>query len=121
DWYKITLSSTQTTLHVETSTPADGSGEFVNVFNPHIALYGTSSTTPLFVGTALPDGRNEVINATGLTPGATYRIRVTGEGGTSGTYFLDPPPELDASAPSLPTRLIASSTPAASSAGLLVA
>lgn len=93
DWYKVTLGSAQTTLHVETSTPSDGLGEFGNTLNPHIELYSPSNVLiSAATATVLGDGRNEVIDATGLTPGATYRIRIVGEAGTSGEYFLDPPP-----------------------------
>jgi hypothetical protein len=36
----------------------------------------------------MADGRNEFILATGLTPGGTYKVRVSGTGGTTGEYFL---------------------------------
>src|SRR5262249_32018854 len=39
-------------------------------------------------GVALADGRNEAIAVTGLTAGATYKVRVTAEGGTNGEYFF---------------------------------
>jgi hypothetical protein len=107
DWYKMTV-GTDGILHVETSTPGSGPGEPGNTLNPHIEVFGTSPTTPLYVGTPL-DGRNEVVHVTGLTPGAIYRIRVTGEAGTRGEYFLDPPIQ---TAPALPAQaLTATSSP----------
>jgi hypothetical protein len=39
-------------------------------------------------GEPLEDGRNESINVSGLPAPATYLVRVTGEGGTGGEYFL---------------------------------
>jgi hypothetical protein len=43
DWYSITVGSSPGLLKFETSTPADGPGEFVNVLNPHIELYNSSN------------------------------------------------------------------------------
>ena len=34
DWYSVTLGAGETVLRVETSTPGDGPGQFVNVLNP---------------------------------------------------------------------------------------
>jgi hypothetical protein len=93
DWYSITTIQPQ--LRFETSTPADGPGEFVNLLNPHIELYDSTGTTLIASGTALGDGRNEAINASGLAAPATYLVRVTSDGDTRGEYFLGvgaPPP-----------------------------
>jgi hypothetical protein len=87
DWYAVTLAAGQTALRVETCTPADGPGQFLNTLNPRIELYNPSNV-PIATGTVLPDGRNEFLQATGLTAGGTYRVRVVGEGGTRGEYFL---------------------------------
>src|SRR5207247_1161151 len=54
--------------------------------------FDSTGTTLIASGVALADGRNESFLATGLTAGATYKIRVQGEGGTSGEYFLGLPP-----------------------------
>ena len=86
DWYSLTVAPGQTVMQVETSTPGDGPGEFVNTLNPHIELYDPSAVL-VASGTPLGDGRNESITAAVLTPG-TYRIRVNGEGGTLGEYFM---------------------------------
>jgi Ca2+-binding RTX toxin-like protein len=88
DWYSITVPITANPLRLETSTPADGPGEFVNTLNPHLELFDSTGTTLIASGVALPDGRNESIAVTGLTAGATYKVRVTGEGATKGEYFL---------------------------------
>jgi hypothetical protein len=42
----------------------------------------------LATGAPLEDGRNESINVSGLPAPATYLLRVTSEGDTSGEYFL---------------------------------
>jgi len=86
DWYSITV--IHGTLQFETSTPADGPGEFVNTLDPHIELYDSTGTTLIATGAPLGDGRNESINVSGLPAPATYLVRVTGEGGTGGEYFL---------------------------------
>ncbi|HEX5102909.1 MAG TPA: S8 family peptidase, partial [Pirellulaceae bacterium] len=91
DWYKQTVGA-DGILHVETSTPGDAPGEPGNALNPRIEVYSTSATAPVYLGTPLADGRNEVVHVTGLVPGTIYRIRVSAEGGTGGAYFLDPPP-----------------------------
>jgi hypothetical protein len=88
DWYSITLPGTANALRLETSTPGDGPGEFANTLNPIIELYDSSGTTLIASGVAMADGRNEFILATGLTPGGTYKVRVNGQGGTTGEYFL---------------------------------
>ena len=88
DWYAITVPSAGNPLRLETSTPGDGPREFVNTFNPKIELYDNTGTTLVASGVAMPDGRNESIVISGLTPGATYKVRVTGESGTKGEYFL---------------------------------
>jgi hypothetical protein len=71
---------------VITNTPGDGSGEFVNVVNPHLELYDPSNNL-VASGAALADGRNERLVHASLTTG-TYRVRVTSEAGTSGEYLL---------------------------------
>ena len=86
DWYSITV--IQGLLTFETSTPAGGPGEFVNTLDPHIELYDSTGATLIATGAPLADGRNESINVSGLAAPATYLVRVTGEGGTRGEYFL---------------------------------
>jgi hypothetical protein len=87
DWYRFTLPSDRTAVQLDTSTFADGPGEFVNTLDPHIELYDSADHL-IATGSALGDGRNETIRATGLTPGATYYVRVTTEHNTTGEYVL---------------------------------
>jgi hypothetical protein len=86
DWYSITVIHGR--LKFETSTPADGTGEFVNTLDPHIELYDSTGSTLLATGEPLDDERNESINISGLPAPATYLVRVTSEGDTRGEYFL---------------------------------
>jgi hypothetical protein len=86
DWYSVTVIDGR--LKFETSTPADGPGEFVNTLDPHIELYDSTGATLIATGEPLEDGRNESINVSGLPAPATYLIRVTSEGDTEGEYFL---------------------------------
>jgi hypothetical protein len=86
DWYSLTLGVGQTEINLETSTPAEGPGEFINTLDPHIELYDPANVL-MASGSSLADGRNEGLSATGLAPGI-YRVRVTSENLTSGEYFL---------------------------------
>jgi hypothetical protein len=86
DWYSVKVIDGR--LRFETSTPGDGPGEFVNTLDPHIELFDSTGATLIATGEPLEDGRNESINVSGLPAPATYLVRVTGEGGTSGEYFL---------------------------------
>jgi hypothetical protein len=88
DWYSISLPPTANALQLQTSTPGDGPGQPVNTLNPKIELYDSTGTTLITSGVARPDGRNESIVFTGLTPGAIYKVLVIGESGTTGEYFL---------------------------------
>ena len=86
DWYSVNVTTIGDILSFRTSTPADGPGQFVNNLNPKIELFNPAGAL-VASGVVLPDGRNEVVTHTPLTAG-TYRIRVSGEGGTAGEYFV---------------------------------
>jgi hypothetical protein len=86
DWYAIDVTSADAALRLETATPADGIGQFVNLLNPRIELYDPSGAL-VAAGAPLADGRNEFLEHQLLVAG-TYRVRVVGEGGTWGEYFL---------------------------------
>jgi extracellular elastinolytic metalloproteinase len=87
DWYKVTLAPNQTSLQLATRTPSDGPFEFANTLDPQLQLF-TASGQFVAGGSQLIDGRNETLQAFGLTPGATYFVRVAGQNGTKGEYFL---------------------------------
>ena len=102
DWYRIALRESHAVLQVETHTPADGPGGWLDPFDARIELYDAAGTTRIAAGTTLPDGRNERLVAEDLTPGATYLIRVTGEAGTSGAYVL----AVQSSAPQVAAEIV---------------
>ena len=85
DWYSFPVNAGDN-LVLDTTTPSDGPGEFLNTLNPHIELYDPSANL-VASGTALADGRNESLSYTALVSG-TYLGRVTGESGTTGEYVL---------------------------------
>src|SRR5205823_14738086 len=39
DWYAVNVIDSANSLRLETSTPADGAGQFANGLNPHLELY----------------------------------------------------------------------------------
>ena len=57
DWYSFSVNAGDN-LVLDTTTPSDGPGEFLNTLNPHIELYDSSANL-VASGTALADGRNE--------------------------------------------------------------
>src|SRR6516164_550727 len=85
DWYSFSVNAGDN-LVLDTTTPSDGPGEFLNTLNPHIELYDPSANL-VASGTALADGRNESLSYTALVSG-TYLGRVTGESNTIGEYVL---------------------------------
>ncbi|MBX9580456.1 MAG: S8 family serine peptidase, partial [Gemmataceae bacterium] len=86
DWYAVDLTADQLGLRVQTSTPGDGSGEFVNLLDPRVELYDAGGNL-VATGTDLADGRNEGISF--IAPAAgRYYVRVTGESETTGEYVL---------------------------------
>src|SRR5205807_2373515 len=91
DSYKVTLGAGQTGLEVATSTPSDGPNAFHNTLNPHLGLLDAAGNPVAAAQVQVivsGDGRNETLLATGLTPGATYVVALTGENATTGEYFL---------------------------------
>src|SRR5262249_7960318 len=42
DWYSFNVPAANTGLRIQTSTPGDGPGQFVNVLDPHVQLYDPS-------------------------------------------------------------------------------
>lgn len=85
DWYAVDLAAGQR-VQFATTTPAGGPGEFVNALNPRIELYDPAGNQ-VATGAPLLDNRNEAITFTAPTAGR-YRVRVIGENGSVGEYFL---------------------------------
>ena len=85
DWYVLSVLAGDS-LVLQTSTPGDGPGEFVNTLDPRLELYDPSGAL-VASGVALADGRNEVVNHVALGSGQ-YRVRVSHDADTSGEYVL---------------------------------
>ncbi len=75
DFFEITL-SLGTPLEVETFTPADGSGEFVNLLDPLIRLYDAAGNLVASDDNSAADGRNAKLS---------YQVPP----GAAGTYFIE--------------------------------
>jgi protocatechuate 3,4-dioxygenase beta subunit len=93
DWYSIDVQAgTPYALYVQSYTPSDQGGQFINTAAPNIELYDTFGNL-VATGTVLPDGRNEVIFYSAPITGQ-YFIRVFNNPGNSGEYYLqvDTPP-----------------------------
>src|SRR5205823_5390228 len=117
DVYSFAATAGQS-IHLFTTTPADGPGEFGNTLNPHLRLFDPSGVV-VAVGVPTADGRNEEIVATAAVAG-TYSVEVSAEGGTAGEYILDPSPVAAATGPTADHSAVLNSTfagPAAVGAG----
>jgi hypothetical protein len=90
DIYKITLGGSAA-LVAQTSTPADGSGEFVNTLDPRLLLFDAGGTLVASNDNSAPDGRNALLNFTAPAgTGGTYYIEVAASTAstTTGEYVL---------------------------------
>ena len=85
DWYKFTVPANEP-LVLQTSTPADGPGEFANTLAPQIELYDPSGNL-VASGTTGADGHNQSISYNATAAGV-YRVRVSGNSASNGEYFL---------------------------------
>ena len=90
DYYSFTVDVSQVgqTIHLFTSIPSNGTGEFENALVPGLVLYDASGNV-LATGTVTTDGRNQEIYFTPTVVG-TYILEVYGVNGTTGEYVLDP-------------------------------
>src|SRR5262249_29935748 len=73
DWYGFAVNAGDS-LSLQSKTPADGPGQFVNTLNPKLELYDPSGVL-VASGVVLGDGRNESISYSALATGL-YRLRV---------------------------------------------
>jgi hypothetical protein len=88
DWYSLVMPTGTNSLQLQTATPGDGTGEFVNTLAPVIRLYDSNGSTLIASGILLPDAHNQLLTASSLTAGATYLVQVSTANSTSGEYFL---------------------------------
>jgi len=85
DYYSFAAVAGQS-IALQSTTPGDGPGEFVNSLNPKLELYDPAGVL-IASGTTLVDGRNEQVSQVAASSG-NYKVRVLAEGGSSGEYFL---------------------------------
>jgi glucose/arabinose dehydrogenase len=85
DYYKITLNAGQI-VSLNSSTPGDAPGDFINNLDPVLQLYNGAQ---VLVGsdTALADGRSGQLGYTATVAG-TYYVKVSRSGFTEGEYAL---------------------------------
>jgi hypothetical protein len=87
DWYKVTISSINQQLILQTATPGAGPGAPGNSLDPHIELYDPNGIL-VQRGSREADGMNETIKLRRATLLGDYRIKVSSDNGTLGDYFL---------------------------------
>ena len=85
DWYSVNVEAGQS-LYLQTSTPSDGGGQFVNTASLEISLYDTYGDL-VAVGTKLADGRNEALFFNAPVTGQ-YHIEISEDPGGAGEYYL---------------------------------
>ena len=85
NWYSINVQAGKS-LALQTSTPSDQGGQFINTESLEIELYDTFGNL-VAVGSKLPDGRNESLFYNAPITGQ-YFVHVYNDPGTSGEYFL---------------------------------
>ena len=81
DWYSINVAAGNS-LDLQTYTPSDGPGEFVNTASLEIELYDTFGNL-VATGTKLPDGRNVSLSYNAPISGQ-YHVRVFNDAGYLG-------------------------------------
>jgi hypothetical protein len=86
DWYSLQVQAGDN-LVLETATPADGPGEFVNDWDPILELYDPTGALVASDDNSAPDGRNALLNHTASSAG-TYTVRVSSANQASGAYVL---------------------------------
>jgi hypothetical protein len=74
-------------LTIETATPADGTGEFINTFDPMVELVDPSGAQVASDDNSSGDGRNARVNFTASTAGM-YTVRVIAAPGSSGGIYV---------------------------------
>ncbi len=88
DYYKVNVAGNET-IRLETDTPADEAGEFVNLLDPRLELYDSAGNLVAANDDGAPDLRNAKISyRVPSSAGGTYYIRVAREGDTKGEYIL---------------------------------
>ncbi|MHC5053532.1 MAG: FG-GAP-like repeat-containing protein [Planctomycetota bacterium] len=88
DWFSFPAADGDN-LTLATATPADGGGEFANVFDPALELYNPSGGLVASDDNSVGDGRNAELSWTVPAAGAgVYTARVLSADGSAGEYVL---------------------------------
>jgi hypothetical protein len=92
DFYRVDLVA-KANVQIETVTPADGAGEFVNLLDPMIGLYDANGNLVAANDNGAPDGRNAQLSyKVPKNRGGTYYIAVSASAATPqptrGEYIL---------------------------------
>jgi hypothetical protein len=87
DWYQLNLAA-GSVLTLTTTTPGGGPGEFTNTLDPAIELYDPNNVLVGSDDNSAADGRNATLTRTAALAGS-YRVHITGAGGTTGEYTLN--------------------------------
>ena len=106
DYYAFYV-NTGDILTLATTTPADGSNQFLNRLDPVLYLYNPSGTQLATNDNGAIDGRNALLTYTAATAGR-YLVRVGNVGSYSGEYVLS----VTGASGSLPAFTVTASTPA---------
>ena len=85
DWYSVNVAA-GSSLSLQSSTPSDQGGQFINTADVNIELYNTFGNL-VAVGSPIGDGRNEALFYNAPVTGQ-YFVHVFNDPGTSGEYFL---------------------------------
>jgi hypothetical protein len=86
DTYTVEVSAGDM-LTIETATPADGLGEFINTLDPVIELLDPTGAVVAGDDNSASDGRNARLTYTAAMPGA-YSVRVGSAAGSSGGIYV---------------------------------
>lgn len=90
DWYRLTVDPWSHVL-LETRTPADGEGEFINPLNPMIRVYDTAGTLLGSADKNASDGRNAAISIAAENQAVDVYVQVASSelaAPTRGPYVL---------------------------------
>lgn len=89
DLYKVNVAG-GATITLQTYTPADGSGEFVNLLDPRVRILDSAGNQVAINDNGAGDGKNALLNFTNAGPASTFYVEVSStlSSTTQGEYEL---------------------------------
>jgi Zn-dependent metalloprotease/methionine-rich copper-binding protein CopC len=89
DLFRVNLAA-GAALTLQTFTPADGTGEFNNSFNPRLRLLDAAGNVVAENDDSAPDGRNALLTYVNTDSNATFYVEISSStaAGTQGEYVL---------------------------------